>query len=106
MQNELNTLLDAIRADYASWSGRANIPQSMIEDFNRGLRIDEGSKYIKIVSGTSVWGFIVKTDRHPKFQRGDILKAATWAAPATNKARGNVLTGDLSWVRWTGPRYL
>ena len=23
-------------------------------------------------------------------------------APARNKARGNVIDGDLSWVRWTG----
>lgn len=106
MQNELNTLLDTIRKDYAAWGSGNKFPQSMLDEFNSGLRIEEGSKYLKIVSGTCVWGFVVKTDKHAKFKRGDILKAATWAAPATNKARGNVLAGDLSWVHWTGPRYL
>ncbi len=53
-----------------------------------------------------VWGFIVKTDTDKKFRKGDILKAASWAAPARNKARGNILEGDFSWVRWTGPEYL
>ena len=41
-----------------------------------------------------------------KFKAGDLLKAASWAAPARNKARGNILKGDYSWVRWTGPEYL
>jgi hypothetical protein len=52
-----------------------------------------------------VWGFIQKED-DKKFRAGDILKAASWAAPARNKARGNVLDEDFSWVRWTGPEYL
>jgi len=52
----------------------------------------------------SVWGFIVKAD-DKLFKAGDILKAASWSAPARNKPRGNVFT-DLSWVQWTGPAYL
>ena len=49
------------------------------------LTIDPGSRYVKIVktdSQSSVYGFIDVTN-------GDILKAATWKAPA-KIARGNV----------------
>lgn len=61
---------------------------------------------MKIITGNSVWGFVVNTNSDKLFQYGDILKAASWKTPARNKARGNVLNGDFSWVRWTGTEYL
>jgi hypothetical protein len=42
----------------------------------------------------------VKEDM-PKFKKGTILKAASWAAPAKNYGRGNILDGNYD-VRWTG----
>ena len=76
--------------------------------------VDKGSKYLKIVSyasaagkDASVWGFINKGN--PKFQVGDILKAAGWKKPALNKARGNILEGyDVLArpMRIYGPDYL
>ena len=99
----LDNLLDVIRADYARFS--KNHP-NMIQRFNDGLRVENGKKYLKVITGNSVWGFIVTTTDDSKFAFGDILKAESWAKPARNQARGNVVTGDLSWVRWTGPAYL
>ena len=62
-----------------------------------------GRKYVKLINKGSVWGFVVKEDGD-KFKRGDILKPASWAAPATNKARGNIF--EEYTVQWTGPLYL
>ena len=110
MNDAMNTLFDKIARDYADWKSRGEYgsPNDYDEFFNN-LSIDEGRKYLKIVKDTGnqkmVWGFIVKED-DKKFKAGDILKAASWAAPARNKARGNILNGDFSWVRWTGPEYL
>ena len=59
-------------------------------------------KYLRIVTGNSVWGFINLTN--PKFKEGDILKSAGWNTPALNQARGNIFK-DYS-VAWTGPHYI
>ena len=65
-----------------------------------------GTKYIKISAGGSVWGFVVNTDNDKKFRKGDILKAAGYAAPARNAATGgNILDGGYT-INWTGPLYL
>ena len=71
-----------------------------------------GQKYIKIITcengnDRSVWGFINKSN--PKFNEGDILKAAGWRTPALNKARGNIYDGydiDPNSMRIYGPDYL
>jgi hypothetical protein len=111
MLEQLDQLLDAIKADYKRWmppafmDGTANTNrQTIIDEFCKRIRVTEGKKYIKVIQGTSVWGFIVKEDGG-KFRKGDILKAAGWNAPATNQARGNILDGGYT-VQWTGPLYL
>lgn len=109
MNKELELLKDNIAKDYARWRARGEYgSESDFESFRSQIDIEEGRKYYKIVKSDSqrmVWGFVQKAD-DKKFQAGDILKAASWAAPARNKARGNVLAEDFSWVRWTGPEYL
>jgi len=89
-------------------SGSAEVRAEMEENYCNGLEVTEGSRYWKITStngsGTqrSVSGFIVKAG-DKKFLEGDMLKAAGWAAPARNFARGNVLDGSgVKGVRWTG----
>ena len=37
-----------------------------------------------------------------KFKRGDILKSASWKAPARNFGRGNVLCGGFKHIKWAG----
>lgn len=106
MKQEMQTALEAVKEvmikDYMRF-----MPENerMQTEFIEGLQWTEGQKYIKILQRNSVWGFVVATEGDKKFKYGDILKAAGWAAPARNAARGNVFT-DLSWVQWTGPAYL
>tara|TARA_S200002703_G_C3784520_1_gene241814 strand:- start:1430 stop:1774 length:345 start_codon:yes stop_codon:yes gene_type:complete len=114
MNEAITNLLEEIKNDYLQWTQRSayargreeltEINHKMIAEFNEGLHFEEGRKYIKVITGGSVWGFVMKED-DTKFKAGDILKAAGWAAPARNKARGNVFN-DLTWVNWTGPAYL
>ena len=110
MEMALTNLKAEMVSNYESWQNlsgkpRTEIQASMLDEYINTIRFEEGRKYIKVITRSSVWGFIVK-GKDAKFQAGDILMAAGWSAPARNKARGNVLTGDLTKVRWTGPEYL
>lgn len=111
MKAQIETLIEAIKEDYVSWTSRrstdyelSDINKSMIADFSAGLHYTEGKKYTKIMTKNSVWGFIMKDD-DAKFKKGDILKAAGYNAPARNKARGNIVEGGYN-IQWTGPNYL
>ena len=117
MRNEIEKVLETMREDYKRWSDRcashnesahSRIRDEMEENYCNGLEVEENRRYWKITStngsGTqrSVSGFIVKAG-DKKFREGDMLKAAGWAAPARNFARGNVLDGTgVDNVRWTG----
>lgn len=108
MNNEINSYLNYIFEDYKRWQGRSadddvsrGVRERMTKEFANKLTFKEGSKYIKVISGSSVHSFIVKEDGK-KFKKGDILKAASWNAPATNFARGNILTFFYGRIRWTG----
>lgn len=115
MKNAIETLLETIKNDYREWTFRCAMARGdgeltetskrMVEDFEDRVRYEEGRKYIKVIQGSSVWGFIVNVDNDKKFRKGDILMAAGYNAPARNKPRGNILDGGYD-VRWTGPNYL
>lgn len=112
LNQAIDDLFDAIVDDYRRFCVSSDITSAKlsVDRFHAGLNIEEGRKYIKVISGdiegdqTTVWGFIVKKDGG-KFRAGDLLKAASWSSPATNKARGNILDGGYE-IRWTGPLYL
>tara|TARA_B100001113_G_C21078766_1_gene608921 strand:- start:317 stop:730 length:414 start_codon:yes stop_codon:yes gene_type:complete len=109
MEKQLKILKEAIVSDYRRWneaSKRANDfsfdVDEKVDEFEAKLEIKEGSKYIRIDTDRSVWGFVNKAN--PKFEVGDILKAAGYRAPALNRARGNIFR-EYS-VAWTGPHYI
>lgn len=94
--------LELIKKDYAGFQTPiSKFRQEMIDDFNANIRYEVGSKYIKVITDNSVHSFIVRNKTN-KFEPGDILKAASWKAPATNFARGNIFQKTFDRVRWTG----
>ena len=116
MEKEMKDLLVWMAEDYNRWQkaykvytyGTEGVREEMCANYAAGLRVIEGSKYLKVVgtggmgSSESVMLFVVKSDTDKKFRKGDLLKAAGWAAPARNFPRGNVLEGTLGRVSWTG----
>ena len=73
------------------------------------LTLRPGRKFIKVVEGTRVWGFIARVDGVHKglpMLKGDILKAAGWSAPAKH-SRGSIFDSEMhKSFSWTGPNYL
>ena len=116
MQKELAIYLDKIRADYGCFqpantgdSIRDQVREKMNREFEDCLEIKEGKKFIKVIKkNNGVHSFIVKEDfvstKGVKFNKGDILKAASWNMPAQNAARGNIFGNYI--VRWTGALYM
>jgi hypothetical protein len=109
MQNELQQLVNTIKADYVNWCTQNGTKEltgyfaETVATFDEKVEIKEGKKYIKIFTKDTLWGFIMKND-DAKFKKGDILKAASFNSPARNQARGNIF--EKYSVAWTGPHYL
>ena len=103
----LGKMKTAMIEDYAKFMPpKDEITKKMNAEYAENFTITYGKKYIKITEkGGGVKGFVVNTDNDKKFKKGDILKAAGYAAPARNAPRGNILDGGYT-IRWTGPLYL
>lgn len=75
------------------------------------VEFDIGSKFIKVIVGhtndtsRSSHSFIVVGEykgAKNTFKHGDILKSASWRAPAKNFSRGNILDENYGTISWAG----
>ena len=101
--SSISKLLENIKVDYTKFMSNTD----MVESFNKGVHVKPGRKFDKVVTGSSVWGFIAKTDGVLKgipYFVGDVLKLLV-GAPAKH-VRGTIFSSKLNWFSWTGPRYL
>jgi hypothetical protein len=94
LQNGIMSYIQHLQADY---DNRA---------YANGKRyyFSMGRKYVHIImedNQRSSHSWVMLQD-DKKFKRGDILKSATWHAPARNFARGNVLCGGFKHIKWPG----
>ena len=96
----MDSLLLQIQVAYDNWTDNGK---------TLDLSLKPGRKFIKVVEGSRVWGFVAKVDGTHKgvpMLKGDILKAATWRAPAKH-SRGSIFDKDMhESFSWTGPNYL
>ena len=102
----MDSLLDNIQKDYDKWnSGARHIQRHKKMD----LTLKPGRKFVKVVNGTSVWGFVAKVDGVHKglpMLKGDILKPAGWSQPAKH-SRGSIFDSEMhKSFSWTGHNYL
>jgi hypothetical protein len=100
----IGSYLDFIRQDYRTKSAMG---QSHGEEMDAWF--EPGRKFVKVLTRNHnqdrVHSFIVIAD-FKTFKAGDILMAASFWAPALNKARGNVLDLNYGTASWTGAGYL
>jgi len=99
----VDRLLDKIQEDYDKWGSRSGIDKKL------DLKLNKGRKFIKVIEGNRVWGFVAKVDGTHKglpMNKGDIMKAAGWSGVAKH-SRGSIFDVEMhKSFSWTGPNYL
>jgi nicotinamide mononucleotide adenylyltransferase len=112
----VDNLIVGIGNDYDRWSNPNGdgvdermklIKEASSVKFKKTLYMKSGRKFDKVIHGTSVWGFVAKTDGMLKgipYFVGDVFKAASWASPAKH-VRGSIFATEQNWFAWTGPNY-
>ena len=109
LEKGVDNLMNAMIEDYTGESRWTSLAMDRKTDMQKryvdGLVATKGKKYWKIIQDDSATSFIVAVDDDKRFKKGDILMAASWNAPARNRARGNVIDGRYG-INWTGAEYL
>ena len=100
IKTALRSYLEHIYADYCNYFD--DVDEEFRTRFAKGLEFKMGKKYVKVMHNRSAHSFIVNVHDDPNFKFGDILKAASWASPAKNFARGNIFEGNFGGIRWMG----
>jgi hypothetical protein len=98
----VKNFLEKVNAERKEYYEKADMPNQYKE-----LIVEIGNKFIRLWQGTGCWGFISRVDGDLKgspIKKGDLLKAATWKAPAKH-ARGNIIDGTARYGVY-GPEYL
>jgi hypothetical protein len=98
----VKNFLDKVNAERKEYYEKADMPNQYKE-----LTVEIGNKFIRLWQGTGCWGFISRVDdvlKGSPIKKGDLLKAATWKAPAKH-ARGNIIDGSARFGVY-GPEYL
>jgi hypothetical protein len=98
----VKNFLEKVNAERKEYYEKADMPNQYQE-----LTVEIGNKFIRLWQGTGCWGFISRVDGDLKgspIKKGDLLKAATWKAPAKH-ARGNIIDGSARYGVY-GPEYL
>jgi len=105
IDTSINFLLDNITNKFERFARKSGFGavEEKVQKFADELNVEHGRKYIKILSGNRVWGFI-NLGNHD-FEYGDILKAKNFKTPSLNQARGNIFE-DVYHIDWTGPLYI
>jgi len=107
LEEGISNMIAAMVKDYGGFNQHNDndeVRNNMYNEYKNGFKIMNGQKFIKITNDGSVKAFVVKKEvKH--FKVGDLLKPASWRAPAMNSPRGNVLKGNYP-IQWTGPLYL
>jgi len=101
VEDKVCILIDQLKDNFRIWAHSCGVGQKQVDEFNTGFDVRPGNKYIKIINRGGVWGFICLYDDH-KFKRGDILKSASFNAPARNFARGNLFKRGSYKAVWSG----
>ena len=99
----MDNLLAEIQVNYNKWGASSGIDKTL------DLKLKPGRKFVKVIEGNRVWGFVAKVDGVHKgvpMLKGDILKAAGWSQPAKH-SRGSIFDSEMhKSFSWTGPNYL
>ena len=109
IEKALSDYAEYLKADYNSRSYSKSLNRQLVVEF------DMGNKFIKVIVGHSTDGVVdshrsshsficVKEYQGKKnlFVPGDILKSASWRAPAKNFSRGNILEKSYGSISWCG----